>query len=179
MLPGGFYFHQFNSNVLFYIFRLASNMDSQNERNFLLLQRLVLDSTRVLRVKFDSFVPASTFKTWLPRDKDLKKAKLSEAQIHHMKQNPDSSKFDISLLISLLRHFCYKSDLKHPLWNETDNNKMLPSMTGDIANIVRIRNLRNKVSVYIFTRLLYYPYTGFVLNKCIGRLRNRDFIHSS
>ena len=126
---------------------MATQMDGHKERNFLLLHRLVLDSTRVLRAKFDSFVPPSTFKTWLPRDKDLKRAKLSEAQIRHMKQNPDSGKFDISLLISLLRHFCYKSDLQHKLWSETDNNKILPYLTGDIANIVRIRNLRNKVYV--------------------------------
>ena len=126
---------------------MATQMDGHKERNFLLLHRLVLDSTRVLRAKFDSFVPPSTFKTWLPRDKDLKRAKLSEAQIRHMKQNPDSGEFDISLLISLLRHFCYKSDLKHPLWSETNNNKILPSLTGDIANIVRIRNLRNRVCV--------------------------------
>jgi len=146
---------------------MAAQLGDQNEKSFLLLHRLVLESTRVLRAKFDSFVPANTFQTWLPRDKDLKRAKLSEAQIRLMKQNPDSSKFDISLLISLLRHFCYKSDLQHPLWNETDNNKILPSMTGDIDNIVRIRNLRNKVCVLTFTRLLYYPSTGFVLNKCI------------
>jgi len=124
---------------------MAAQLENQNEKNFLLLHRLVLESTRVLRAKFDSFVPPSTYKTWLPKEMDLKKAKLSEAQIRHIKQNPDSGKFDISLLISLLRHFCYKSDLKHPLWNETDNIKILPSLTGDIANIVRIRNLRNKV----------------------------------
>ena len=126
---------------------MAAQLGDQNERNFLLLHRLVLDSTRVLRAKFDSCVPPSTFKTWLPRDNDLKKAKLSEAQIQHIKRNPDSGQFDISLLISLLRHFCYKSDLKHPLWNDTDNNKILPSLTCDIANIVRIRNLRNNVCV--------------------------------
>ena len=130
---------------------MAAQLGFQNEKSFLLLHRLVLESTRVLRAKFDSFVPPSTFKTWLSRDKDLKKAKLSEAQIRLMKQNPDSSKFDISLLISLLRHFCYKSDLQHPLWSETDNNKILPSLTGDIANIVRIRNLRNKVCVLTST----------------------------
>jgi len=126
---------------------MAAQLGDQNEKNFLLLHRLVLDSTRVLRARFDSFVPPSTFKTWLPRDKDLMKAKLSEAQIRHIKQNPDSGKFDISLLISLLRHFCYKSDLQHPLWDETDNNKIVQSLTGDIANIARIRNLRNKVCV--------------------------------
>jgi len=53
--------------------------------------------------------------------------------------------FEISVLTSLLRHFCYKADLKHPLWDETDNNNVVPSLTGEIADIVRIRNLRNEV----------------------------------
>jgi len=135
-------------NILILHFRMAGNLDDKNEKNFLLLHRLILESTRVLKAKFDSYVSPSNFKTWMPSDKDLRKAKLSDAQIQHMKQSPDSSKFDISLLISLLRHFCYKSDLHHPLWDEKDNNKILPSLTGDIANIVRIRNLRNKVNFY-------------------------------
>ena len=115
--------------------------DGKNERNFLQLHRLVLSSTRVLRAKFDSY----TFQKWPPSDKDLKKAKLSEKQIRHMKQHQKSENYDISLLISLLRHFCYKADLKHPLWDETDNKKILPSLTQEIADIVRIRNLRNEV----------------------------------
>jgi len=128
---------------------MEAQLDDRNERNFLLLHRLIMESTRVLKAMFDSYVSPSNFKTWLPSDKILRKAKLSEAQIRHLKQNPDSSKFDISLLISLLRHFCYKSDLHHPIWDETDNNKIFPSLTGDIANIVRIRNLRNKVFAFL------------------------------
>jgi len=33
----------------------------------------------------------------------------------------------------------------HPIWDETDNNKIKPSLTEEIADIVRIRNLRNEV----------------------------------
>ena len=127
---------------------MAPSLDGKNERNFLQLHRLVLDSTRVLRAKFDSFVPTGTnLQAWLPSDKDLKKAKLSEKQIRHIKQHNKSEMFDISVLTSLLRHFCYKADLKHPLWDETDNKKVVPSLTGEIADIVRIRNLRNEVCI--------------------------------
>jgi len=83
--------------------------------------------------------------TWLPSDKDLKKAKLSEKQIRLMKKYSSSEKFDVSMLISLLRHFCLKASKNHPLWDETDNSKIPPSLCDDIANIVRIRNLRNQV----------------------------------
>ena len=127
---------------------MAASSDGKNEKNFLQLHRLVLDSTRVLRAKFDSFVPTgTTLQAWLPSDKDLKKAKLSDKQIRHIKQHNKSEMFDISVLTSLLRHFCYKADLKHPLWDETDNNKIVQSETGEIADIVRIRNLRNEVCI--------------------------------
>ena len=122
--------------------------DENNERNFLQLHRLMLDATRVLRAKFDSFVPlGKPLKAWLPSEKDMKKAKLTEKQIKHINQHPNSGEFDISLLVSLMRHFCYTKDLKHPLWEETDNNKIVPSLTGEIADIVRIRNLRNEVCI--------------------------------
>jgi len=127
---------------------MATHIEGQNEKNFLLLYRLVVDSTRVLRAKFDSFIPPGTaLGTWLPSDKDLKKAKLSEKQIRLMKKYSSSEKFDVSMLISLLRHFCLKASKNHPLWDETDNSKIPPSMCDDIANIVRIRNLRNQVGV--------------------------------
>jgi len=125
---------------------METQIEGQNEKNFLLLHRLVLYSTRVLRAKFDSFIPPGTaLGTWLPSDKDLKKAKLSEKQIRLMKKYSSSEKFDVSMLISLLRHFCLKANTKHPLWDETDNSKIPPAVCDDIANIVRIRNLRNQV----------------------------------
>ena len=129
-------------------FRMAASSEGKNERNFLQLHKLVLDSTRVLRAKFDSFIPSgTTLQAWLPSDKNLKKAKLSEKQIRYIKQHNNSEMFDITVLTSLLRHFCYKADLKHPLWDETDNNKIVQSLTGEIADIVRIRNLRNEVCI--------------------------------
>jgi len=125
---------------------MAASSEGKNERNFLELHRLVLDSTRILRAKFDSFVPSgTTLQAWLPSDKDLKKAKLTEKQIGYIKQHNKSEMFDISVLTSLLRNICYKADLKHPLWDENDNNKIASSLTGEIADIVRIRNLRNEV----------------------------------
>jgi len=134
--------------------------DGKNERNFLQMHRLLAASARVLRAKFESKVP--TFPKWPPSVKDLKKAKLSEKQIQHMKQHPGSDNYDISLLISLLRHFCYKADLKNALWEETDNDKIIPSQTQEIADIVRIRNLRNKVCIL----LIYFCYLLDVC-KCV------------
>jgi len=123
----------------------SDGTDEKYERNFLQLHRLLLKSTRVLKAKFDSFVPHTQLKSWLPNDRDLKKAKLTDYQIRLMKRNPDSKEFDISLLISLLRNFCYTRETNNPLWKEENNRNILPSMTCDIASLVRIRNLRNKV----------------------------------
>ena len=121
---------------------MAASSEGKNERNFLELLRLVLDSTRVLRAKFDSFVPTgTTLQAWL-QTKDLSKTELNKEQIKCIMLQTTSEKFDITVLTSLLRHFCYKAD---PLWYETNNNNLGPSQTGEIADIVRIRNLRNEV----------------------------------
>jgi len=126
--------------------------DGKNEWNFLQLHRLVLASTRVLRAKFDSFVPpGTTLQQWLQKPdqaKGLKKGNLSQAQLSIIKRSPNSEQFDTTLLISLLRHVCYtsKADRKNPLWDEQDYKKI--SDESEIADIARIRNLRNKVSMY-------------------------------
>ena len=130
---------------------MALFSDGQWEEQFLRLHRLVLFSTRVLRAKFDTFFPPDQLRKWSPSVQDLKKAKLSDSQIRLMKSYRDSSKYDISLLISLLRHFCYKNDKMHPLWEKDDNYKTVPSLQCEIAQIVRIRNLRNKVCHFYLT----------------------------
>jgi len=144
---------KFKLQLLF--FRMASFSDGQLEEHFLRLHRLVLFSTRVLRAKFDALFPPEQLKKWSPSDKDLRKAKLSDYQKTHLKASRDSSKFDITLLISLLRNFCYTNDKTHPLWDELDNDKIVPSLQCEIAQVVRIRNLRNKVCfnyvVYFYT----------------------------
>jgi len=127
---------------------MAPSSDGELEELYLRLHRLVLFSTGVLRAKFDTFYPPEKLKKWSPSDKDLKKAKLSDSQIRLIKLYRDSSKFDISLLISLLRHFCYTNDKMHPLWDDVDNDKIVPSLQCEIAQIVRIRNLRNKVCYF-------------------------------
>ena len=126
---------------------MAPSSDGELEELYLRLHRLVLFSTRVLRAKFDTFYPPEQLKKWSPSDKDLKKAKLSDSQNRLIKYS-DSSKFDISLLISLLRHFCYTNDKMHPLWDDVNNDKIVPSLQCEIAQIVRIRNLRNKVCYF-------------------------------
>jgi len=126
--------------------------DGKNEWNFLQLHRLVLSSTRVLRARFDSFVtPGTTLQQWLQEPsqaKCLKKANLSQTQLSLIKRSPNSEQFDITLLISLLRHVCYtsKADRNNPLWDEQDNKKIYDE--SEIADIARIRNLRNEVSMY-------------------------------
>ena len=127
---------------------MAPSSDGELEEFYLLLHRLVLFSTKVLRAKFDHLFPPDQLQKWSPKDKDLKKAKLSDKQTRHINSNRDSSKFDISLLISLLRHFCYTNDKMHPLWDDDDNDKIVPSLQCEIAQIVRIRNLRNKVCYF-------------------------------
>jgi len=131
---------------------MEASSGGKNERNFLQLHRLVLASTRVLRAKFDSFVPPyTTLQQWLQvpsQAKCLKKAHLSQVQKSLIKQSPNSEQFDITLLISLLRHVCYtsKADRTNPLWDEQDNKKI--SDKSEIADIARKRNLRNEVSMY-------------------------------
>ena len=130
---------------------MAASSEDKNERNFLQLHRLVLASTRVLRAKFDSFLPSGkTLQQWLKEPdqaKRLKKAELSQTQLSLIKRSPNSEQFDITLLISLFRHVCYtsKADRKNPLWDEQDNKNI--SDQSDIADIARIRNLRNEVSM--------------------------------
>jgi len=131
--------------ITLFVFRMAASSDRHLEEQFLRLHSLVLFSTRVLRAKFDTLFPPDQLRKWSPSDKDLKTAKLSNYQIRHVKANRDSSTFDISLLVSLLRNFCYKNDKTHPLWDELDNDKIVPSLQCEIAQIVRIGNLRNKV----------------------------------
>jgi len=137
-------------NILF--FSMAASSEDKNERNFLQLHRLVLASTRVLRAKFDSFLPSGkTLQQWLKEPdqaKRLKKAELSQTQLSLIKRSPNSEQFDITLLISLLRHVCYtsKADTNNPLWKEKDNKKI--SDESEIADIARIRNMRNEVSMY-------------------------------
>ena len=128
-------------------FRMASAIETQKQQNFLRLHLLLLKiTTRVVRAKFDSFVPPGQIKIWLPKEKDLKKANIKDYQIKHLKKNLNSQQFDLSLLIALLQHFHYKNT-KPSLWNEHDNTKILPIMQCDIAQIVRIRNLRNEVCI--------------------------------
>jgi len=128
---------------------MAASSGDKNERNFLQLHRLVLHSTGVLRAKFDFFVPSGTnLHAWLPSDIDLKKAYLTDTQINRIRKQTTSEKCDITVLTSLLRSTCYNPD--HRLWNVTNNNNIDPrkirnQITRDIADIVRIRNIRNEV----------------------------------
>jgi len=134
----------------YYYFRMAAVTEEHNERNFLLLYRLLLHSTPVLLAKLEKTLlkQGTALQTWQPTGRDLKEANLSNTQISNIKQRRTEN-FDIGLLIYLLRNFGFKSEKNNLLWNETDNNKI--RTTGDIANIVQIRNLRNMVRVLFCT----------------------------
>jgi len=149
---------------------MATSSDCQLEERYLRLHSLVLYSTQILRAKFDALFPPDQLQKWSPKDKDLKKAKLTAYQITHVKANRDSSEFDISLFVSLLRNFCYTNDKTHPLWDELDNDKIVQSQQCEIAQIVRIRNLRNKVCnfVLLFNTLISEldPYCTMIYQTC-------------
>ena len=163
--------------IIPFLFRMATSSDCQLEERYLRLHSLVMSSTRVLQAKFDALFPPDQLKKWSPKDKDLKNAKLSAYQIKHVKANRDSSKFDISLLVSLLRNFCYTNDKKHSLWDELDNDKIVPSLQFEIAQIVRIRNLRNKVCnfVLLFNRSTLIseldPYLSMIFQTCLLHIK--------
>jgi len=136
---------------------MAGLSGSQNEQYFGRLHKLVMASTEVLRKKFDSFIPPADIRAKV-KLKELKAAKFSQYEINRIMSKMDSSEFDISILASLLRNFCYKPQKKgekeHPLWSDTDNRKLVPSLQCDISQIVRIRNLRNTVFLSIYYNLL-------------------------
>ncbi|XP_052818541.1 uncharacterized protein LOC128244587 [Mya arenaria] len=122
---------------------------TQNEQHYLRLHLLVMKAGDVLRAKFDSIVHPNNLLNELRNykraiDKLQKDGIISKHQHCLLNSNPDSKKFDVSLLIVLLRHICNLHP-KHPIWKESDNNKIFNNMHPDIANIVRIRNLRNKM----------------------------------
>ena len=128
---------------------MSSIFDSSQEKtNFARLARLLIDGgTHTLREVFHSFIPSSTLLTALNNNfallEDLRrKGKIFEDQWEQLfpstGEPPDSKKFDITLLILLLRVICH---LTEPVmgWNtmpsETDGSRE--------ANIVRIKCFRN------------------------------------
>ncbi|XP_052798670.1 uncharacterized protein LOC128230442 [Mya arenaria] len=122
---------------------------TQNEQYYLRLHLLLMKASEVLRTKFDSIItPADLLHELRIHKREIDKLKkdgiLSNDQYNLLNPNPDSKRFDVSLLIVLLRNIC-KLQQHNPIWKEYDNSKITDTMPPIIANIVRIRNLRNKM----------------------------------
>ncbi|XP_052797531.1 uncharacterized protein LOC128229758 [Mya arenaria] len=122
---------------------------TQNEQYYLRLHLLLMKAGEVLREKFDSIVNPNNLLNELRNhkrviDKLQKDGVISRDQYRLLNPNPDSQRFDVSLLIVLLRNICNLQP-NNPIWKENDNNKITDTMPPVIANIVRIRNLRNKM----------------------------------
>ncbi|XP_052816985.1 uncharacterized protein LOC128243320 isoform X2 [Mya arenaria] len=122
---------------------------TQNEKYYLRLHLLHMEAGKVLRATFDSIVKPNNLLTELRNHKRVinklhKDGVISRDQYRLLNPNPDSQRFDVSLLIVLLRNI---SNLQpnNPIWKENDNNKITNYMHPIISNIVRIRNLRNKM----------------------------------
>ncbi|XP_052815676.1 DNA-directed RNA polymerase subunit beta'-like isoform X2 [Mya arenaria] len=125
------------------------DVNTQNEQHYLRLHLLVMKAGDVLRAKFDSIATPNNLLNELKKhkrviDKLQKNDIITSDQYRLIHPNPDSKMFDVSLLIVLLRNLCNLQPL-HPIWKEKDNNKIFKNMHPEIANIVRIRNLRNKM----------------------------------
>ncbi|WAR03965.1 hypothetical protein MAR_010523, partial [Mya arenaria] len=122
---------------------------TQNEQYYLRLHLLLMKAGDVLRTMFDSIITPANLLLELRNhkrviDKLKKDGILSNDQYILLNPNPASKRFDVSLLIVLLRNICNLQP-NNPFWKEKDNNKITDTMPPVIANIVRIRNLRNKM----------------------------------
>ncbi|WAR20881.1 ANK1-like protein [Mya arenaria] len=122
---------------------------TQNEQYYLRLHLLLMKAGDVFRSKFDSIItPNNLFHELRNHKREIDKLKkdgiLSNAQYNLLNPNPDSRRFDVSLLIVLLRNICNLQP-NNPIWKEKDNSNITDTMHPVIANIVRIRNLRNEM----------------------------------
>jgi len=110
------------------------------------LRRLVDESARVFRAIFDSKIPPHQLMKTL-NDSNLRKANLLPYQKRQIQKHKRSEKFDVALLIVLLRHFYYTTHTNDPLWKIEKNRQMDPAEQNDISQVIRIRNIRNKVCI--------------------------------
>ncbi|WAR03962.1 hypothetical protein MAR_010520, partial [Mya arenaria] len=122
---------------------------TQNEQYYLRLHLLLMKAGEVLRAKFDSIISPNDLLNELRNhkrviDKLQKDGVISREQYRLLNPNPDSQRFDVSLLIVLLRNICNLQP-NNSIWKENDNNKITNTISPVISNIVRIRNLRNKM----------------------------------
>ena len=133
----------------------ASCIDPSEEKAYYLrwLSLLVDGSTLVLKDQFDQRIPPNSLQKELNRLANFKKIttlvkrkllnKKQEAQLFPPnKGQPDSSTFDVSLLVCLLRSVCGLKNDQDSVWNAVPS----PTDTSTEADITRLRNLRNEVT---------------------------------
>lgn len=126
------------------------------EEDFALrLQLLVVNiGTECLKNVFDKHVPPSDLSTKLFNLKSQIKKKNyitpDQLSVLYPSTKPvESSDFDITLLVALIRDLCNveKDDSEKSMWKITDNTKMI--VTSVVADVVRLRNIRNEVYLII------------------------------
>ena len=121
-------------------------------QNYLRLHVLIMEAQKVLRAKFDSIIKPADLTNTLIRvkgslDKLRKDGIISTEHYKLLNPNPDSGKFDATLLTCLLQNICNLNP-NDKVWGEKDNANIKGNTHQE--NIQRIRNLRNKVRVNLF-----------------------------
>ncbi|WAR03953.1 hypothetical protein MAR_010511 [Mya arenaria] len=124
---------------------------TENEQYYLRLHLLIIKAGEVLRAKFDSIVNPNNLLNELRNHKCVinklqKDGVISRDQYRLLNPNPDSQRFDVGLLIVLLKNICNLQP-NNPIWKENDSSKITNTVPPIIANIVPIRNLRNEAMV--------------------------------
>lgn len=131
--------------------------DKKKEQNYVRLNLMIVKlSTLVLKARFDHFIPPGP-KLHQELNNSMKTIKYGRSKNYITQKQydllfpqtapPNSDKFDITLLVYLLKHIC-GLDQKCKWWKEKDNNNIPETEVGEIADIVRIRNVRNEVHYF-------------------------------
>jgi hypothetical protein len=133
-------------------------MDKQKEQNYVRLNLMVVKlSTLVLKARFDLTVPPgpqlhqeiNKFTKKINNGRSKKLINQKQYDLLFPKTGPPSSeRFDITLLVYLLKHIC-RLDGKCKWWAEKDNKNIPETEVGEVADIVRIRNVRNEVKYFL------------------------------
>ncbi|KAL4223168.1 hypothetical protein ACF0H5_016640 [Mactra antiquata] len=126
------------------------------EAYFLRLNLLMVKkATYALKCKFDDIIPPNHLQCKFNDPKTVSKINYDvrngyinarqRAALFPTSGPPKYEHFDISLLFYLLRNIC-NPDKKSQWWKYEDNSKIPKHITDVVADIVRIRNLRNKLN---------------------------------
>ena len=128
---------------------MDSETDQQKSSNFCKLICLLVDiGGEALRDVLLKEIPQNKLAVTIKRNytllSNLKRKKvLSEPQYKLLQEpQPDPSKFDISLLVALLRNICPKIEASTPDW-KVEEPDVSDNSIG--AEILRLKNIRNSI----------------------------------